>query len=220
MAALAAIDIAYVSSGSAKLFDGAWFPLMVGMIIFTLLTTWSMGAGKLMRANMAEGRIRWLFSPRARTNAERAGHGDLHMTSSQFGVPSALLHNIKHNKVLHSRVVILTVLIDDMPYVDEARRTEVKEIGQGLLAADPAFRLPRGYRRPQYWRGQRGRRRFRHDEDQLLPLSRQTLITSSRPGMPVWRKAVCLDAAKRHQRDGILQAADQPGRRAGQPGRI
>jgi KUP system potassium uptake protein len=103
-------------------------------------------------------------------------------------VPSALLHNIKHNKVLHERVVILTVAIQDVPYVDESDRYECKDMGNGF------FRLTIKYG-------------FLEESDVPLALkaypvggepfdmmktsfflSRQTLIASARPGMAIWRE--------------------------------
>ena len=183
-----AIDLAYVASGSAKLFDGAWFPIMVGMIIFTLLTTWSRGRA-LMRANMAEGRIPVaIFAKSANSSAERVPGTAIFMASANSGVPSALLHNIKHNKVLHARVVILTVLIDDMPYVDEGRRFEVKEIGQGFWRLILRFGFLEDTDVPTVLaRVSVGGQGFDMMKTSFF-LSRQTLIAAARPGMPLWRE--------------------------------
>jgi KUP system potassium uptake protein len=183
-----AIDLAYVASGSAKLFDGAWFPIMVGMIIFTLLTTWSRGRA-LMRANMAEGRIPVaIFAKSANSSAERVPGTAIFMASANSGVPSALLHNIKHNKVLHARVVILTVLIDDMPYVDEERRFEVKEIGQGFWRLILRFGFLEDTDVPTVLaRVSVGGQGFDMMKTSFF-LSRQTLIAAARPGMPLWRE--------------------------------
>ena len=183
-----AIDLAYVASGSAKLFDGAWFPIMVGMIIFTLLTTWSRGRA-LMRANMAEGRIPVaIFAKSANSSAERVPGTAIFMASANSGVPSALLHNIKHNKVLHARVVILTVLIDDMPYVDEERRFEVKEIGQGFWRLILRFGFLEDTDVPTVLaRVSVGGQGFDMMKTSFF-LSRQTLIAATRPGMPLWRE--------------------------------
>ena len=110
------------------------------------------------------------------------------MASANSGVPSALLHNIKHNKVLHARVVILTVLIDDMPYVDEERRFEVKEIGQGFWRLILRFGFLEDTDVPTVLaRVSVGGQGFDMMKTSFF-LSRQTLIAAARPGMPLWRE--------------------------------
>ena len=86
---------------------------------------------------MAEGTIPIeVFAKSAHSSAARVPGTAIFMASTEHGVPSALLHNIKHNKVLHERVVILTVAIQDVPYVDEAERFAGQGSGQRLLPAD------------------------------------------------------------------------------------
>jgi KUP system potassium uptake protein len=181
------LDFAYFTSNITKIPDGGWFPLLAGLIIFTLLTTWSKGR-QLMRANMAEGSIPIeVFAKSAHSSASRVPGTAVFMASNDLGVPSALLHNIKHNKVLHERVVILTVAIQDVPYVDSARST-VKDLGNGF------YRLTLRYG-------------FLEETDVPLALkqvtmcgepfqmmktsfflSRQTLLPSAKPGMAIWRE--------------------------------
>jgi KUP system potassium uptake protein len=182
-----ALDAAYLGANLTKIPDGGWVPLMMGVGIFTLLTTWSKGR-QLMRANMAEGTIPIeVFAKSAHSSAARVPGTAVFMASSDLGVPSALLHNIKHNKVLHERVVILTVAIQDVPYVDSARST-VKDLGNGF------YRLTLRYG-------------FLEETDVPLALkqvtmcgepfqmmktsfflSRQTLLPSAKPGMAIWRE--------------------------------
>ena len=97
------IDAAYLGANLTKIPDGGWVPLVMGVAIFTLLTTWSRGRA-LMRANMAEGTIPLeVFTKSAHSSAARVPGTAIFMASTAAGVPSALLHNIKHNKVLHER---------------------------------------------------------------------------------------------------------------------
>ncbi|HZV08789.1 MAG TPA: KUP/HAK/KT family potassium transporter, partial [Novosphingobium sp.] len=126
------VDFAYLAAGSAKFFEGAWFPVVVGLLIFSMLTTWAKGR-ELMRENMAEGSLPLeIFAKSAHSSAVRVPGTAVFLCSSSLVVPSALLHNIKHNKVLHERVVILTVQIEEVPYVPEEKRIAVTEIGQGF----------------------------------------------------------------------------------------
>ena len=183
-----AIDATYLGANLAKIPDGGWVPLLMGMVIFTLLTTWSRGRA-LMRQNMAEGALPLeVFTKSAHSSAARVPGTAIFMASTAAGVPSALLHNIKHNKVLHERVVVLTVQIADVPMVEPAERASVKDFGQGF------YRLTL---------------RFGFLEETDVPaalatvtvcgtpfnmmqtsffLSRQTLIPADKPGMALWRE--------------------------------
>ena len=111
----APLEIIFVSANLTKVPDGGWFPLLVGLVVFTLLTTWSKGR-ELMRASMAEGSLPIeIFAKSAKNSAARVPGTAVFMTSSPEGVPHALLHNLKHNKVLHERVLFVTVTNEDVP---------------------------------------------------------------------------------------------------------
>jgi KUP system potassium uptake protein len=182
------VDIAYLSSNLTKVPDGGWFPLLVGFIIFTLLTTWARGR-QLMVARLREAAMPLkVFVSSAATSATRVPGTAVFMTSTSDGVPHALLHNLKHNKVLHERVILLTVKILDMPYVEDDGRCKLEDLGEGfhrlivkygfmqepdvpdalarLTGCGPAFKMM----------------------DTSFFLARQTLLPSSRPGMAIWRE--------------------------------
>jgi KUP system potassium uptake protein len=115
-----------------KVLDGGWFPLAVGLVIFTMLTTWARGR-KLMLERLDEAAIPLpVFIKSASNSASRVPGTAIFMTTSAQGVPHSLLHNLKHNKVLHERVMLLTVKIEDVPYVSEQSRIEVFELGNGF----------------------------------------------------------------------------------------
>jgi KUP system potassium uptake protein len=183
-----ALDAAYLGANLTKIPDGGWVPLLMGVTIFTLLTTWSKGR-QLMRANMAEGTIPIeVFAKSAHSSSSRVPGTAVFMASTNLGVPSALLHNIKHNKVLHERVVILTVAIQDVPYVEEADRFTVKDLGNGFyrLTMRAGFLeetdVPEALKRVTTC-----------GEPFLMMktsffLSRQTLLPSAKPGMALWRE--------------------------------
>jgi KUP system potassium uptake protein len=183
-----AVDTAYLAAGSAKFFDGAWFPVVVGVIIFLMLTTWAKGRA-LMSESMAEGALPIeLFARSAHSSATRVPGTAVFMTSSVEGVPSALLHNIKHNKVLHERVVILTVIIKEMPYVAEIHRVSVSEVGQGFFKVALRFGFLEETDVPQALKGVMvGGEPFDMMKTSFF-LSRQTLIASAKPGMAIWRE--------------------------------
>ncbi|MFM5924319.1 MAG: potassium transporter Kup [Novosphingobium sp.] len=183
-----ALDAAYLSANFTKIPDGGWVPLAMGLGIFSLLTTWSRGRA-LMRQTMAEGTIPMeVFAKSAHSSATRVPGTAIFMASTSSGVPSALLHNIKHNKVLHERVVILTVAIQDVPYVDPDQRCTMKDMGQGFWRVTLRFGfleetdVPAALTRADMCGGP-----FDMMKTSFF-LSRQTLIASSKPGMAIWRE--------------------------------
>ena len=112
-----------------KIPDGGWFPLLVGAVAFTLLTTWAQGPQADdrpdERGQPADGGVHQV----GRAERRRAFPGTaVFMTSSASGVPHALLHNLKHNKVLHERVILLTVRIEDVPYVADGTAARDRRI--------------------------------------------------------------------------------------------
>src|SRR3954463_10256366 len=118
------VDFSYLSANLLKIPAGGWFPLLVGAIAFTLLTTWAKGR-QLMINRMNEASLPMeIFIKSAAPSAARVPGTAVFMTSSASGVPHALLHNLKHNKVLHERVILLTVRIEDVPYVVSVKRVE------------------------------------------------------------------------------------------------
>jgi KUP system potassium uptake protein len=188
LAVLFSVDIAYLAANLTKIPDGGWFPLLVGLICFTLLTTWARGR-QLMIARMRESAMPvQVFIKSAASSAERVSGTAVFMTSAPEGVPHALLHNLKHNKVLHERVILLTVRIEDVPYVDDARRTEMEDLGQGFyrLVIHYGFMqepdVPAALSQVTHCGPQ-----FRMMDTSFF-LARQTLLASSRPGMALWRE--------------------------------
>ncbi|MXO50925.1 potassium transporter Kup [Erythrobacter gaetbuli] len=184
------VDGAYFAANLVKVPDGGWFPLVVGLVAFTLLTTWAKGR-KLMRDRMSETALPIeIFAKSAKNSATRVPGTAIFMASQTAGVPSALLHNIKHNKVLHERVVILTVLIDDTPYVDAVHRCEIHDLGDGFYRAVLHYGFMQETDVPQ---GLKEMERCGGKFDMMHTsffLSRQTLLASDKPGMPIWREKI------------------------------
>jgi KUP system potassium uptake protein len=182
------LDFAYLGANFTKIPDGGWVPLAMAAVIFTLLTTWSRGR-MLMRQNMAEGTIPVeVFAKSAHSSATRVPGTAIFMASTNKGVPSALLHNIKHNKVLHERVIILTIATQDVPYVDEEERFAAKDMGNGFYRLTMRYGfleetdVPEALKRVKMCGGP-----FEMMKTSFF-LSRQTLIASAKPGMAIWRE--------------------------------
>ena len=184
------VDGAYFAANFTKVGDGGWFPLLVGAAAFVLLTTWARGR-KLMKDRMAEAELPLdIFAKSGRNSAARVPGTAIFMNSGARGTPSALLHNIKHNKVLHDRVVVLTVAINDIPYVDPEERVEVTDLGDGF------YRLVLNYGFMQETDVQAALKGiescggpFNMMQTSFF-LSRQTLLAAETPGMAIWRERI------------------------------
>ena len=184
------VDGAYFAANLPKVPDGGWFPLVIGVVAFTLLTTWAKGR-HLMRDRMSEIALPVeIFAKSAKNSATRVPGTAIFMASQTAGVPSALLHNIKHNKVLHDRVIILTVLIAEVPYIDPEERCEIDDLGDGFYRAILHYgfmeetNVPEGLKQMQRCGGAFDMM------DTSFFLSRQTLLPSAKPGMPIWREKI------------------------------
>ncbi|MEO6225086.1 MAG: potassium transporter Kup [Sphingomicrobium sp.] len=182
------VDFAYLSANLLKIPAGGWFPLLVGAIAFTLLTTWAKGR-QLMISRMNEASLPMeIFIKSAAPSAARVSGTAVFMTSSSSGVPHALLHNLKHNKVLHERVILLTVRIEDVPYVSEEKRLETKEYGSGFYRVLLRYGFMEEVNVPVALAQLKSIGSQCKMMDTSFFLARQTLLASSRPGMAIWRE--------------------------------
>jgi KUP system potassium uptake protein len=132
-AGLLVVDVAFWGANLPKIPHGGWFPLVIALVMFTLMTTWK--RGKAVLSERFDGSplpvVDFLKSLEGHPPPRVPGTA-IFMTSRAQGVPRALLHNLKHNRVLHERVLLLTVDIQDVPRVAESERYLVKELGQGF----------------------------------------------------------------------------------------
>jgi KUP system potassium uptake protein len=182
------VDALYFAANLLKVPSGGWFPLMIGFIAFTFLTTWAKGR-KLLARQLKQGDIPIaLFIKSAANSAARVPGTAVFMTSQADGVPHALLHNLKHNKVLHERSIFLKVQIEDVPYIDDDRRVEVEELGEGFYKIVLHFGFLQDMNVPEALaQVDRCGFPFRMMETSFF-LSRQTPLASNVRGMAIWRE--------------------------------
>jgi KUP system potassium uptake protein len=182
------VDVAYFSANLTKVPDGGWVPLLIGVIAFTLLTTWARGR-KLMIKRMNEAAMPVeIFVKSASTSATRVPGTAVFMTTTPEGVPHALLHNLKHNKVLHERVMLLTVRIEDVPYVEDCNRFDMSNLGNGFYRLIIRYGFMQETDVPAALAGVESCGPQFRMMDTSFFLARQTLRASARPGMAVWRE--------------------------------
>jgi KUP system potassium uptake protein len=124
------IDFLFLSSNSLKIFSGGWLPLVVGIVLFFIMTTWIKGRNLL--AEYQDGK-RVLFEEletKLKRNPPATVKGTaIYLARSLHGIPQVLLNNFEHNHVLHEHIVVLTIVTTDEPYVEEARRIKIRQFG-------------------------------------------------------------------------------------------
>ena len=188
LATFLVVDFAYFASNLTKVPDGGWFPLVIGLIGFTGLTTWSRGRA-LMQERLRESSMPIeLFIKSAAKAAARVPGTAVFMTTSAVGVPAALIHNLKHNKILHERIMLLTVAIDEVPYVSDEDRIGVRDLGNGFYRILIRYGFMQEIDIPAVLKTVENCGPKLKMMDTSFFLSRQTLLASDRPGMAIWRE--------------------------------
>jgi KUP system potassium uptake protein len=186
-----AVDLAFWGANIVKIPAGGWFPLVVGAVIFVAMTTWKTGRGLLAeRLNAGTMPIEMFLADVTRNPPHRVPGTAVFMYGNPAGTPPALLHSLKHYKVLHEATVFLSVTTEEVPHVAPEERVAVAELGEGF------YRITLAYG-------------FMEDPDvpealstvhvpglDLSPartsyfLGRETLIPSQEPGMFRWRRTL------------------------------
>jgi len=183
------VDLVFFAANATKIADGGWFPLVFGLGVFTLLSTWRRGRA-LMRARLQREDIALEPFLQGLGSVTRVPGTAVFLSSNPDAVPRALMHNLKHNMVLHRRVVLLTVRVGDIPHVPESERIEVQPLPNDFhrvfvhygfkddpdlpkaLASCAAHDLPIDPMQVSYF------------------LGRETLLPRAHSEMPLWREKI------------------------------
>ena len=197
VAPLVVIDFSFLASNALKIPQGGWFPIVIGGIVFTLLTTWKRGRSILHDRLMNETMPLDVFIESIGSHPPvRVPGTAVFLTNMQGRVPHALLHNLKHNKVLHERVVLLTVTTRDIPKVPLSERLQIEELGCSFQQVEAFFGFKEDPDVPKLLE-QCGLRGFPFDMmDTSFFVSRETLIATVAPGMALWRERLFVSMSK------------------------
>jgi KUP system potassium uptake protein len=184
------IDLFFFASNASKFLSGGWFPLAIGAGCYTLLVTWKRGRTLLGRRLAEQGiPLEPFLESLALGPPLRVPGTAVFMTGTTATVPSAMLHNLKHNKVLHERVMFLTVTTRDVPFVPRAERVEVQWLGEGFwrIEASYGFKEQPDVQDILEICGKQNGLPF-DAMDTSFFLSRETIVCAAeRPGMATWR---------------------------------
>ena len=184
------VDVAFWGANLLKIPHGGWFPLVIGAIVFTLLTTWKKGR-QILASRMKTRTLpidefvqNILDDPPTRVPGTA-----VYMYSNPAGAPPALLHNLKHNKVLHTRVAFLSVATDEVPFVEPERRHQVRRLHENVYVISLHYGFMEDADVPAALSGidEQGLRFNRMEISYFL--GRETLIATRRgKGMALWRE--------------------------------
>ena len=184
------VDLAFFAANALKIAEGGWFPLLLGALCFLLLITWYRGR-MLLRQKAIEGGIPLEAFIKSLLVSEpiRVSGTAVFLTAHVDYVPVAMLHNLKHNQVLHKRVIFLKMSIWDVPYVDDKDRINLKEMGGGvyLVRAMYGFKETPDINQIMELLATQYDIKCEPMETSYF-LARDTVVPSAIPGMALWRE--------------------------------
>ena len=186
------VDFAFFSANLVKVLDGGWFPLLLGLGIFTLFATWKRGRALLYDKLQEDSMPLDAFLSSLRYGGPHRVPGTgIFMTTRPDGVPRAMLHNMLHNKVLHERVVLLNVSMQDIPHVDEAERIAVEPLSDGFYRVMLRYGFKDDPNIPLALElcGNHGMAPIEMMETSFF-LGRETIVPNRVPAMTLWRQVL------------------------------
>ncbi|MFC4819395.1 potassium transporter Kup [Dokdonella ginsengisoli] len=183
-----AVDLAFLAANADKVEHGGWFPLVLGAAIFTMMATWRRGKELVVREVRQSGLALEPFIASIVAHPPLRVPGTaVFLTSNPGGVPNAMLHNLKHNKVLHERNVILTVETVDTPVAEADERIEVEALEDSFFKLTLRFGFAEDPDVPQTLLAVRECGLPFDLMDTTFFLSRESIVATDRPGMALWR---------------------------------
>ena len=183
------IDLSFFGANLVKIPQGGWLPLMIAAGIYTLMSTWKTGR-RILSKRLQEKSVplNILMADLAADPPLRVPGVAVFMSGNPGGTPPALVHNLAHNKVLHERVVFLTVVTEEVPHVSQAERVTVKHLGKGFHAVMVRYGFMEDPNILDIIAACKERRLIIPLEGTTFFLGREELVSTDRPGMARWRE--------------------------------
>jgi KUP system potassium uptake protein len=181
------IDLTFFSANAVKFVEGGWFPLLVAACVSVLMNTWRNGRRILSEKAYGAGISTDLFLQRAEKTPIRIAGTAVFITPRLDQVPGALLHNLKHNQVLHERVIFLRVNVQDIPFVPPEKRLTVNRLGKGFFTIEVHFGFFQTPDVPQALEGARAHGLAVDLDTTTFFIRRETLIPARVSAMARWQ---------------------------------
>lgn len=195
------IDLGFLGANLMKIHNGGWVPLVIGVAIFILMTTWQKGR-KILYSKLKERSVSvedycqmLLRQPPIRISGTA-----VYMAGDPWGVPVPLLHNLKHNKVLHERIAILTIQTKGVPSVPKEKRVEVNEIIPNFYRVIVSYGFMETPKMKHILDACREKDLHFKVFETTFVLGRETILPSSKPSMPLWQEKIFALMSRNAQR--------------------
>lgn len=195
---LISLDLVFLFSNLIKIFEGAFLPLLISAGLMVVMCTWRRGNHELHeQSHEYQYTMKYLLQELRNHPPKRVLGTAVYLSSDPVYAPSALLHNLKHNKVLHERNIIMTLRFTDSPYIDDANRMEIVPIDEDFMRIFMSF----GYMEdPNVTRGMALLRAAGTKLDMMSTtffISRRKILPSAKFGMPMWRDCIFISLSNR-----------------------
>ena len=186
-----AIDASLFGANAIKIEEGGWFPLVLGFVVLTVMTTWRKGRELVLRAIRQSGLALLPFIESITAHPPPRVPGTaIFLTANANAVPNALLHNLKHNKILHERNVLLTVETLEVPVAEFGERAEITPLGHEFYRLVIRFGFAEDPDIPAAMERCAAKGMGFEMMDTTFFVSRETVVATDRPGMPMWRDSL------------------------------
>jgi KUP system potassium uptake protein len=195
------LDLAFFGANIVKIKDGGWVPLLIGGVIYLLMKTWQEGRvilyKKLKERSISIEKFcqNLLQKPPLRISGT-----SIYMAGDPWGVPVPLLHNLKHNKVLHERVAILTIMTKEVPTIERQARVDIQEIIPNFYRILVYYGFMETPKMKHILEACRQKNIHFNVHETTFVLGRETILASSDPNMALWREKLFAFMSRNAQR--------------------
>jgi len=187
---LGVIDLAFLSSNALKIIEGGWLPLLVAAGVFVVMDTWRVGR-RVHQDKVRDGSLPLnLFLDRADKTPQRVAGTAVFLTPRLDVAPGPLLHSLKHYKVLHERIVLASVVVEEKPFVPASKRIEVEKLGKGFLEVRIRYGFFETPDVPRALERARSQGLVIDIDTTTFFVGRETLVPGEHPGLKHWRIAL------------------------------
>lgn len=182
------VDLAFFLANAVKIPQGGWFPLVIGAVAFTLMSTWRRGRQIVLeRTSEDNPPLERFLAQLDPAQLPRVKGTAIYLAARRETIPYALTDNLRHNKVLHERVVLLTVVTERVPFIDTSERFQIEPLGKGFTRVILHFGFAESPAVPPVLEANQARFPFELNKTSFF-LGRETPVPTVRPDLSLWRE--------------------------------
>jgi KUP system potassium uptake protein len=183
------IDVIFLATNSLKIPEGGWFPIVLSMLLFLLMTTWQRGR-QIVSQKLHNATFPLHLFLANLDGIQRVQGTAIFLTADPEGLPHTLLHNLKHNKVLHERVVLMTLVTEEVPRIADEEQIDIEDLGEGMFRVVARFGFMEDLDVPHALELCEAHGLKFDPMDTTFFLGRETLLCTKGEGMPLWREKI------------------------------